>query len=166
MSKLFPPTLSILSFAFLISCASKVAVKTAPPPAPPPVVVVEKQETHLPPGQAKKIYGEKSAREFAPGQQKKHGSYPMIVVINTRMKVTISNGRRCYRSENDVVYWEGNDGRYYVDERLVPEHYDKKEYDEWNKNKGKQHDADDDQGNGNGNGKGHGKGKKDKDDDQ
>lgn len=26
----------------------------------------------LPPGQAKKIYGDKSAKKYAPGQQKKH----------------------------------------------------------------------------------------------
>ena len=29
---------------------------------------------HLPPGQAKKLYGQKSAKAFAPGQQKKQGS--------------------------------------------------------------------------------------------
>lgn len=28
---------------------------------------------HLPPGQAKKIYGAQSARDFAPGQRKKYG---------------------------------------------------------------------------------------------
>jgi len=28
---------------------------------------------HLPPGQAKKMYGQKSAKAFAPGQQKKQG---------------------------------------------------------------------------------------------
>ncbi len=28
---------------------------------------------HLPPGQAKKVYGHQSAKAFAPGQQKKHG---------------------------------------------------------------------------------------------
>lgn len=27
----------------------------------------------MPPGQAKKYYGEKSAKKFAPGQMKKHG---------------------------------------------------------------------------------------------
>lgn len=27
---------------------------------------------HIPPGQAKKIHGEKSAKRYAPGQQKKH----------------------------------------------------------------------------------------------
>jgi hypothetical protein len=38
--------------------------------------------TNLPPGQAKKIYGEKSAKVFAPGQRKKQGNhyYPLIVL--------------------------------------------------------------------------------------
>ena len=38
------------------------------------VVIVrktEKKSNNLPPGQAKKIYGEKSAKRFAPGQRKK-----------------------------------------------------------------------------------------------
>src|SRR5688500_17493001 len=38
----------------------------------------------LPPGQAKKIYGGKSARPYAPGQRKKYGygyrRYPLIIV--------------------------------------------------------------------------------------
>lgn len=29
---------------------------------------------NLPPGQAKKVYGHQSAKAFAPGQQKKHGT--------------------------------------------------------------------------------------------
>ena len=32
---------------------------------------IRRHRTNLPPGQAKKLYGAKSAREFAPGQQKK-----------------------------------------------------------------------------------------------
>lgn len=32
----------------------------------------ERRRSNLPPGQAKKVYGEKSARDFAPGHQKKH----------------------------------------------------------------------------------------------
>ncbi|KAA2245260.1 hypothetical protein F0L74_04670 [Chitinophaga agrisoli] len=35
------------------------------------VVHREGPSTNLPPGQAKKIYGTKSAKPFAPGQQKK-----------------------------------------------------------------------------------------------
>jgi hypothetical protein len=37
------------------------------------VVVVNKRTTHkIPPGQAKKMTGAKSAKAYAPGQQKKH----------------------------------------------------------------------------------------------
>jgi hypothetical protein len=35
----------------------------------------EQYRRNLPPGQAKKLYGAKSAREFAPGQQKKNRGY-------------------------------------------------------------------------------------------
>lgn len=28
---------------------------------------------HIPPGKAKKVYGDKSAKRYAPGQQKKYG---------------------------------------------------------------------------------------------
>jgi len=163
MKKLILPSL-LFSASLGILCAgcysSKTVVSPSPAP-PPPVVVVEKKESHLPPGQAKKIYGEKSAKDFAPGQQKKqvNKSYPLIIVINTGMKVIVtSDGRRCYKNDQEVVYWEGFDGRYYVDNDNLPDQYDKKEYDDWNKNKG--------QGMANkGKDKKNGKGKKDHDDD-
>jgi len=171
MKKLILPSLLFcVSLSILLgSCfSSKTVVKPAPhPPSNPPVVVVEKKESHLPPGQAKKIYGEKSAKDFAPGQQKKRANYPLIIVFNTSMKVIVTEGRRCYKNEDEVVYWEGNDGRYYVDERFVPEEHDKKEYDDWNRNKGQSNKKGNGNGNENGNGNGKGKGKdkdKDKDD--
>jgi len=72
-----------------------------------------------------------------------------------------------YKNEDEVVYWEGNDGRYYVDERFVPEEHDKKEYDDWNRNKGQSNKKGNGNGNENGNGNGKGKGKdKDKDKDK
>lgn len=45
------------------------------------------RHSHLPPGQAKKVYGEKSAKRFAPGQQKKkkgHGHHKMDVLVDFR----------------------------------------------------------------------------------
>ena len=158
MKKLILPSLLFFSISsiLLVGCSSKTVVRTTPPPPPPPVVVVEKKESHIPPGQAKKMYGEKSAKDFAPGQQRKRANCPLIIVFNTSMKVTITEGRKWYKNEDEVVYWEGVDGRYYVDERYMPEQYDKKDYDDWNKNKG----------NSNKKGKGNGHGKdKDKDDD-
>ena len=34
----------------------------------------------LPPGQAKKVYGQQSARAFAPGQQKKRSSSTVVIL--------------------------------------------------------------------------------------
>jgi hypothetical protein len=42
-------------------------------------VIISNKSTSLPPGQAKKLYGETSAREFAPGQQKKKGNNTVVV---------------------------------------------------------------------------------------
>jgi hypothetical protein len=42
-------------------------------------VIISNKSTSLPPGQAKKVYGETSAREFAPGQQKKKGNTTVVV---------------------------------------------------------------------------------------
>jgi hypothetical protein len=42
-------------------------------------VIITNKPTSLPPGQAKKVYGQQSAKEFAPGQQKKKGGTTVIV---------------------------------------------------------------------------------------
>jgi hypothetical protein len=42
-------------------------------------VIISNKSTSLPPGQAKKVYGQTSAKEFAPGQQKKKGSTTVVV---------------------------------------------------------------------------------------
>lgn len=60
----------------------------------------EYYRTNLPPGQAKKIYGHKSAKAFAPGQQKKHYNnvyYPQRRVVYDRRY----DDR--YNRDNDVV---------------------------------------------------------------
>lgn len=136
MKKLILPQFLFLTILIstLSGCYSS-RVVTGPPPPP---VVVEKNPSHLPPGQAKKIYGEKSAKDFAPGHQRKqeYASYPLIVVYSTGMKIIINGGRRCYRNNDDIIYWEGSDGRFYIDDGYLPQQYDKKEYDEWKKNKG------------------------------
>ena len=43
------------------------------PPPPPPVYYPSPQ--NLPPGQAKKVYGDRSAKPYAPGQRKKYGNW-------------------------------------------------------------------------------------------
>jgi hypothetical protein len=42
-------------------------------------VIISNKSNSLPPGQAKKVYGQQSAKEFAPGQQKKKGGTTVIV---------------------------------------------------------------------------------------
>jgi hypothetical protein len=61
MKKMF---VLIATVVFVNSCAPVVVVDSRPKP----VVVQQKQ---APPGQVKKTTGSKSAKEYAPGQQKK-----------------------------------------------------------------------------------------------
>lgn len=119
---------------------------------------------NLPPGQAKKIYGDKSAKRYAPGQRKKQ-MYPLIIGRTPDIIIGRADGRNFYRNPDGLYYWEGGDGRFYLDEKHLGNiSYNKNEYDAWKgrgngntqpqstaKSKGK--------GNGNGNGGGNGKGK-------
>lgn len=62
----------VLALAVLVagSCRSRKATVKAPTGI---FHSKPRQSTHrLPPGQAKKINGDKSAKKYAPGQQKKH----------------------------------------------------------------------------------------------
>lgn len=77
---------------------------------------------NLPPGQAKKVYGSKSARVYAPGQRKKHASVynsfpPSRIQLNERYAQRDSHGRLYYIDQNGYVYWRGNDGYYYLDSK-------------------------------------------------
>src|SRR5688572_8628445 len=97
---------------------------------------------NLPPGQAKKRYGGKSARPYAPGQRKKQGyrttdrtdrtyrnspndvyknrTYPLIINRTNDMIIERDgNGRLYYRHPDGVIYWKGNDERFYLDERYL-----------------------------------------------
>ena len=127
--------------------------------------------TNLPPGQAKKIYGDKSAKKYAPGQRKKH-IYPLI--INRTPDIIIgrsSDGRNFYRNPDGYYYWEGQDARFYLDEKHIGNiSYDKNQYNDWkargngngqsnNTAKSKGNGNEKGNGNGNGNGKAKGKGK-------
>lgn len=42
-------------------------------------VILTNQSAKMPPGQAKKVYGHQSAKEFAPGQQKKKNGTTVVV---------------------------------------------------------------------------------------
>jgi hypothetical protein len=110
------------------------------PRSGPPTETATKTETvyvdgaNLPPGQAKKVYGDKSAKAYAPGQQKKYETrYPLVIVITPGLVISKYNdGRYYYKNAAGHIYWKGHDGRYYLDEKhLKGVKYDESEYDEW-----------------------------------
>jgi hypothetical protein len=96
----------------------------------------------LPPGQAKKVYGGRSARPYAPGQRKKYGStyrrYPLIIIRTPDIVIgRYNDGRYYYRNPEGYMYWKGYDDRFYLDEKYLNDNrYDENEYNEW-KYKGK-----------------------------
>jgi len=85
---------------------------------------------NLPPGQAKKIYGSQSAKAYAPGQRKK---YPLVIVHTTTIVINrYSDGRYYYRNPAGYMYWKGDDGRYYLDEKHLKDvEYEDGDYDDW-----------------------------------
>jgi hypothetical protein len=114
---------------------------------------------NLPPGQAKKIYGGKSAKVYAPGQRKKYGyrHYPLIVIRTPDIIIRRYNdGRYYYKNSDGFMYWRGYDDRYYLDEKYLRDmDYDQGEYDDW-KSRGRNNNSSQGQGRGNGHGNGHG----------
>jgi hypothetical protein len=121
---------------------------------------------NLPPGQAKKIYGGKSAKVYAPGQRKKYAyrRYPLIITRTPNIIIgRYNDGRYYYKNPDGLMYWQGYDDRFYLDERYLKDmDYDKNEYNDW-KYKGKNSNSGSGRGKGHGNGKGNehnqGKGK-------
>lgn len=115
-----------------------------PPSYPPPIY--SPGPNNLPPGQAKKIYGSRSARPYAPGQRKKYGytyrRYPLIVIRTPDIIIgRYNDGRYYYRNPDGLMYWRGYDDRFYLDEKYLDDmNYDQSEYDDW-KYKGKKNDS-------------------------
>lgn len=77
---------------------------------------------NLPPGQAKKIYGSKSAKIYAPGQRKKQGNVynrfpPSVIRVDDRYAKRDNSGRAYYLDKNGYVFWRGNDGYYHLDNK-------------------------------------------------
>lgn len=54
-----------------------------------------KHQTNLPPGQAKKIYGDRSARDYSPGHQKNNRKYSNGVNYKNR------KNNKYYKNKND-----------------------------------------------------------------
>jgi len=94
----------------------------------------ERRVQRMPPGQAKKVYGHKSAKVFAPGQRKKYGyeSYPLIIRPSAGMNVKRSReGRNYFKNADGFYYWQGYDERLYLDERQLAQiKYDHYSYEE------------------------------------
>lgn len=90
---------------------------------------------NLPPGQAKKIYGGKSAKVYAPGQRKKYTyrRYPLVIRRTPDIVIRRYNdGRYYYKNPDGFMYWKGYDDRYYLDEKYVRDmEYDQGEYEDW-----------------------------------
>jgi hypothetical protein len=162
----------IFSVVILVGCGKNNHPNRSPSPPPSrypdrPVVVIfgdgsKNSPGNLPPGQAKKIYGHKSAKAFAPGQQKKYrdryGRVPPIVIsIPDSRGKRDGSGKWYYQDEDSFIYWKNSDGYYHIDDKYFNEDGDTREakksedYDERTNGNGK--------GNGNGNGKAKGKGK-------
>jgi hypothetical protein len=137
------------------------------------IVTNDPNPQNLPPGQAKKIYGGKSARPYAPGQRKKMNSYayrrvPLIITRTPDIIITRNNdGRYYHRNTDGYLYWQGYDNRFYIDKTYLDKiKYDEKEYKEWS-DKGKNGNGNDAKVTGKGNSQknnngksnnGHGKG--------
>ena len=71
----------------------------------------------LPPGQAKKKYGGKSARVYAPGQQKKNGGagngIATVISVPDRYASRANSGQLYYNYRGNA-YWKQNDGYYHL----------------------------------------------------
>lgn len=91
----------------------------------------------MPPGQAKKIYGDKSARRYAPGQQKKYRypnrHYPLIIIRTPDIVIyKYDDGRLYYRNPEGWTYWLAPDNRLYLDEKYIDKTtYPDEDYREW-----------------------------------
>jgi hypothetical protein len=73
----------------------------------------------LPPGQAKKKYGGKSAKVYAPGQQKKNGGATngiATVIAVPDIYASRSTTGQLYYVYRGNTYWKQNDGYYYLTE--------------------------------------------------
>ena len=139
-TKLFRAVSLLLILIIAVSCRSNRSTsgRQYPRNSTPPtetststnIYSVQTNGGNLPPGQAKKIYGGQSAKAYAPGQRKK---YPLVIVYSTRIVISrYSDGRYYYRNPAGYIYWKGDDGRYYIDEKHLKDvEYEEGDYDEW-----------------------------------
>lgn len=137
-TKILQAVCLLLIFVIAVSCRSNRSTTgkqyprnpTYPTETPTKAYPVVVNGGNLPPGQAKKIYGGQSAKAYAPGQRKK---YPLVIVYTTGIVISrYSDGRYYYRNTAGYMYWKGDDGRYYIDEKHLKDmEYEEGEYDDW-----------------------------------
>ena len=146
---------SILIFAASCRSSKPTAGRTYPRSSPSPneyptktYPVVYEETSSLPPGQAKKVYGTKSAKPFAPGQRKKYASVPLIIIRTPDIVIKrYSDGRYYYKNSDGLMYWKGADERFYIDEKHLKDmEYDQGDYNDW-KGKGQKNNSDKEEGN-------------------
>ncbi|HKH59263.1 MAG TPA: hypothetical protein VKA49_00450 [Flavitalea sp.] len=143
LSTFIQAVILMLVIAFAASCGSSHPTSRYPDPNDypgrrdyPDRYPRDDRSTHrLPPGQAKKIYGDRSARSHAPGQRKKYGyrSYPLIITRRPGIDIRrSSDGRYYYRNSDGFYYWQGYDDRLYLEERYLSQvEYDQYTYEDW-----------------------------------
>ncbi len=96
---------------------------------------------NLPPGQAKKKYGGKSAKVYAPGQRKKNGENydgaPRVISVPDHLASRSTSGQLFYNYRSNT-YWKQNDGYYHLQGGSSHRNTeDSKKKDKSGKNKGK-----------------------------
>ena len=126
--------ITLMPFIALVALLQLMACASSKPAAPKKTPVIVQSPAHLPPGQAKKIYGTKSAKVFAPGQQKKHGGFYPLIVYKTPDIVILrhTDGRSFYKNHDNFIYWKGEDDRFYLDEQFISKvNYDEAEMADW-----------------------------------
>jgi hypothetical protein len=117
--KLYKWLFGLLALGFLASCArTNYPGRSTSPREDDEVYYPDNR--HLPPGQAKKVYGERSARVFAPGQQRKRQAPdgyrpPAVIIISDHLAYTDRNGDMYYDNEYGYRYWRNCDSKYYLD---------------------------------------------------
>jgi hypothetical protein len=117
----------LLCAGLLASCARTNHPGRSPQPQQGPVYYPD--AGNLPPGQAKKVYGHRSAKVFAPGQRKKmqppYGYRPpAVIIISDQLASVNRNGEMYYDNEYGYRYWRNCDSKYYLDARYEREGYE------------------------------------------
>jgi hypothetical protein len=153
--RIFSTTSTITALALVITITSCRSSREYPerryPERDRQIVVVERDR--IPPGHAKKIYGDRSARGYSHGHNKRYGDYgriryryPLIIVRTPDIVIgRYNDGRYYYRNERNFMYWQGNDGRFYLEDQYLPQvQYNDNDYTEWRYKGNKYNDRRDD----------------------